>query len=130
MQPYFLPRKHKALFILNIFFFFRLFCLFLNVQYRTKNPTKKKPHQLGRLFNRQFYGLWPSNTKRLRMFIQSKTERNCFLCFCILFGTSYERFKICKIITGFVGCNEKYIVWRCVSEIKYEKGKTTNLQGT
>lgn len=105
IQP---PNKHKTFDSVH----------FINLYILAFHSIKQfiKWKYIGRLFNRQFYGLWPCNTKRLRMFIQSESQRNNILCFCILFRTPHKCIEICEIVTGFIGCDEKFIVWRYVNE--------------
>lgn len=103
------PKKHKT-------FDSPHFLIWISIFIQSNFTKTNRNTNIGRLFNGQFYGLWPGNTKRLRMFIQSESEWNYFLRFCILFGTSYQCIEICEIIARFIGCNEKFIVWRHVSE--------------
>lgn len=62
------------------------FLYFDDMKYLQHFSLPNRSQNVGRLFNKQFYGLWPSYTTRLWMLLQPPPGRNNLLRLGILFG--------------------------------------------
>lgn len=63
----------------------------------------------GGLLNGQLHGLRPSNAKGIRMFLQSISGGNRFLCLCVLLVRGHECHEVCEIPARVPGPDAKTI---------------------